>query len=121
MVAPSPRTVSYTHLDVYKRQTLFSNPHGLDIGAYDNEMYSCARDVALMSAYAMENETFRSIVSKESAQITVTRADGKPQVIDLQSTDRLLGTYEGACGIKTGYTEAAGNSFACLLYTSRCV
>ena len=76
------------------------------------EMYSCARDVALMSAYAMENETFRSIVSKESAQITVTRADGKPQVIDLQSTDRLLGTYEGACGIKTGYTEAAGNSFA---------
>ena len=93
-------------------ETLFSNPHGLDIGAYDNEMYSCARDVALMSAYAMENETFRSIVSKESAQITVTRADGKPQVIDLQSTDRLLGTYEGACGIKTGYTEAAGNSFA---------
>ena len=93
-------------------ETLFSNPHGLDIGAYDNEMYSCARDVALMSAYAMGNETFRSIVSKESAQITVTRADGKPQVIDLQSTDRLLGTYEGACGIKTGYTEAAGNSFA---------
>ena len=93
-------------------ETLFSNPHGLDIGAYDNEMYSCARDVALMSAYAMGNETFRSIVSKESARITVTRADGKPQVIDLQSTDRLLGTYEGACGIKTGYTEAAGNSFA---------
>ena len=57
-------------------ETLFSNPHGLDIGAYDNEMYSCARDVALMSAYAMGNETFRSIVSKESAQITVTRADG---------------------------------------------
>ncbi len=49
-------------------ETLFSNPHGLDIGAYDNEMYSCARDVALMSAYAMGNETFRSIVSKESAR-----------------------------------------------------
>lgn len=93
-------------------ETLFSNPHGLDIGAYDSEMHSCARDVALMCAYAMKNEAFRSIVAQESAQITVTRADGAPQVIDLESTDRLLGTYEGACGIKTGYTEAAGNSFA---------
>lgn len=93
-------------------ETLFSNPHGLDIGSYDNEMYSCARDVALMCAYAMKYDTFRSIVSKEKAQITVTRANGEPQVIDLASTDRLLGNYEGACGIKTGYTEAAGNSFA---------
>ena len=38
-------------------ETLFSNPHGLDIGAYDNEMYSCARDVA--PERAMKNETFR--------------------------------------------------------------
>lgn len=93
-------------------ETLFANPHGLDIGQYDNEMYSCARDVALMCAYAMKNETFRSVVAKESAQITVKRADGKPVVINLESTDKLLGTYEGACGVKTGYTEAAGNSFA---------
>ncbi|WP_304425928.1 D-alanyl-D-alanine carboxypeptidase family protein [uncultured Adlercreutzia sp.] len=93
-------------------ETLFANPHGLDIGEYDNEMYSCARDVALMCAKAMENETFRSIVAKETAQITVKHADGTPMVIDLTSTDILLGTYEGACGVKTGYTEAAGNSFA---------
>lgn len=92
--------------------TLFANPHGLDIGAYDNEMYSTAHDVALMCAYAMKNETFRDIVAQDKAQITVKRSSGKAFVIDLVSTDRLLGTYEGACGIKTGYTEQAGQSFA---------
>ena len=93
-------------------ETLFSNPHGLDIGEFDNEMYSCARDVALMSAHAMKNDTFRAIVALESAQLPVTRADGTETVIDVVSSDLLLGTYEGACGVKTGYTEAAGNSFA---------
>lgn len=92
--------------------TLFANPHGLDIGDYDNEMYSTAHDVALMCAYAMKNDTFRSIVGEERAQITVNRTGGKAVTIDLVSTDLLLGTYEGACGVKTGYTEAAGQSFA---------
>ncbi len=91
--------------------TLFSNPHGLDIGAYDNEMYSTARDVALMCAYAMKNETFRAIVAEPRAQITVNRA-GKAVTIDLTSTDLLLDSFEGACGVKTGYTEQAGQSFA---------
>lgn len=94
------------------KDSLFSNPHGLDIDEFDNEMYSTARDVAVMCAYAMKNETFRSIVAQPSAQISVTRADGQVAVLDLTSSDTLLGVYEGACGIKTGYTEAAGNSFA---------
>ena len=92
--------------------SLFSNPHGLDIDEFDNEMYSTAQDVAVMCAYAMKNDTFRSIVAKPSAQIAVTRADGQVATLDLTSSDMLLGVYEGACGIKTGYTEAAGNSFA---------
>lgn len=92
--------------------TLFANPHGLDIGDHDKEMYSTARDVGIMCAYAMQNETFRDIVSQERAQISVTRADGKVTTLDLTSTDLLLGTYEGACGIKTGYTGQAGQSFA---------
>lgn len=92
--------------------TLFANAHGLDIGQYDNEMYSTAHDVALMCQHAMKNETFRDIVAQDRAQITVKRASGDAFVIDLVSTDLLLGVYEGACGIKTGYTEQAGNSFA---------
>ncbi|MEC4184129.1 D-alanyl-D-alanine carboxypeptidase family protein [Adlercreutzia sp. R21] len=92
--------------------SLFANPHGLDIGEYDNEMYSTAHDVGLMCAYAMKNETFRSIVAQDKAQLAVTKPDGSTATIELTSTDLLLGAYEGACGIKTGYTEAAGNSFA---------
>lgn len=92
--------------------SLFANPHGLDIDEFDNEMYSTAGDVALMCAYAMENETFRSIVAQQTAQITVAKPDGQAVTLDLVSSDLLLGVYEGACGIKTGYTEAAGNSFA---------
>lgn len=92
--------------------SLFANPHGLDIGEFDDEMYSTAHDVALMCAYAMKNETFRAIVATPSAQLSVTKPDGEVAVIDLTSTDLLLEVYEGACGIKTGYTEKAGNSFA---------
>ncbi len=87
--------------------TLFDNPHGLDIGAYDNEMYSCAGRRGDHGAYAMGNETFRAIVGEGVPPIPVTRADGKPQHRP-SIHRRLLGTYEGAYGIKTGYTEAAG-------------
>ena len=92
--------------------TLFSNPHGLDVGEFDNEMYSTARDVAVMCAYAMKNETFRAIVAMPTAQLTVTKPDGATHIIDLTSSDLLLDSYEGACGIKTGFTDTAGYAFA---------
>ena len=92
--------------------SLFANAHGLDIGDYDVEMYSTARDVATISAYAMQNEVFRGIVSKDAYTMQVKKADGATASIDLKSTDRLIGSYEGACGIKTGYTESAGYCFA---------
>lgn len=92
--------------------SLFANPHGLDNGSHAADMHCSARDVAVMCCYAMENETFRSIVATEEAVIPVTRADGAAATVTLKSTDKLIGVYEGACGIKTGYTEAAGQSFA---------
>lgn len=92
--------------------SLFANPHGLDNGTHAADMHCSARDVAIMCRYAMENETFRSIVAAEDATIPVTRADGTAATVTLKSTDLLIGVYEGACGIKTGFTEAAGPSFA---------
>lgn len=99
-------------LELGMENSLFANPHGLDVGKYEAEMYSTARDVAAMSAYAMENETFRSIVSQDGALLNVTKADGTAASLELRSTDRLIGVYDGACGIKTGYTELAGYCFA---------
>lgn len=97
--------------DLGMNNSLFANPHGLDFGAYDEDMYSSAHDVALMCQAAMEYDVFRSIVATDSETITVTRS-GEQAHVKLESTDILLGTYEGACGIKTGYTEKAGECFA---------
>ena len=92
--------------------TIFANPHGLDFEKSVGDMPSTARDVATMAAYAMKNDTFRSIVSKDKATIQVTRADGSAASLELESTDELIGVYEGACGIKTGFTSLAGECFA---------
>lgn len=89
----------------------FGNPHGLDFDKYQGDFYSSAYDVSLMSRCAMESELFRSIVATPRTTITVTR-NGVETPLELVSTDLFLESYEGACGIKTGYTELAGNCFA---------
>lgn len=92
--------------------TRFSNPHGLDFGEWGNEeLYSTARDIATMASFAMENPTFREVVSGARESMTVER-NGSSTAINLEPTDELIGTYEDACGIKTGYTEKAGYCFA---------
>lgn len=91
--------------------TLFENPHGLDDGQWSGSLHSTAADVAKIAAHAMQDDTFRSIVSTDAAVIQVTR-DGEKVDITLESTDELLGVYDGACGIKTGFTDLAGSCFA---------
>lgn len=71
----------------------FVNPHGLP----DERHHTTARDLALISAAAMENETFRTIVS--------TRCYA-PR--GWYNKNKLLSSYEGACGVKTGYSMQAG-------------
>lgn len=75
--------------------THFVNPNGLD--APDH--YSTARDLAILAAYAMENPIFRQTVS--TRQITTGSRV-------LQNHNKLLWQLEGAEGVKTGYTKAAG-------------
>lgn len=77
------------------KNTHFSNPHGLD--APDH--YSCASDMAVLAAYAMENPVFAMTVSTKNVNIG-NRA--------LRNHNKLLWQVEGADGIKTGYTKAAG-------------
>lgn len=91
--------------------SVFRNPHGLDDGSWEGDHHSTARDVATMVRYAMQNETFRNSVNSATDVITVER-DGEETTLELESTDQLLGVYEGACGVKTGFTDAAGYCFA---------
>ena len=73
----------------------FVNPNGLD--APDH--YSTARDLAILSAYAMRNPIFATTVSCKSV---------KAGQRYLTNHNKLLWRLEGANGVKTGYTKAAG-------------
>lgn len=95
--------------------TNFTNPSGLP----DENHVTTAYDLGLMAQYAMGIEEFRDIVQNYTYQIPTTNK--KNEVRYLRSHNRLLyGTakinvdgktvpvkYEGANGIKTGYTNAA--------------
>lgn len=89
----------------------WTNPHGLDDGEFTSDQHSTARDVSKLSAYAMKNDLLRSITSQDIGSCHVIR-DGSPLDLQLETTDELLGVYEGALGIKTGFTDSAGNCFA---------
>ncbi len=77
------------------RNTHFENPNGLDSPGH----YSTARDLAVLAAYAMENPIFRKTVSTKSLMM------GQRY---LTNHNKLLWRVEGADGVKTGYTRAAG-------------
>ena len=73
----------------------FVNPHGLD--APDH--YSTAKDLAILAAEAMKNPIFATTVSAKSVSAANRR---------LTNHNKLLWRVEGANGVKTGYTKAAG-------------
>ena len=82
----------------------FVNPHGLP----DDEHYTTAFDLALISCYAMKNPVFKEIVSTKSIKIPFTTRDYDRLLIN---KNKLLKELEGATGIKTGYTKKAGRCF----------
>lgn len=93
--------------------TFFENAHGLDDEGYEGEQHSTAYDLGILSRVAMAMPAFRNTVAMLDATITVNRADGTLAEIALSSTDDMLRNgFEGACGIKTGYTALAGQCFA---------
>ena len=96
---------------VARMNTVFANAHGLDAGEFAGDHHSCAADVAKIVQYAMRDDSFRAAVGGGDATIQVVRA-GATADIFLESTDRFMDIYEPAIGVKTGFTELAGNSFA---------
>lgn len=80
--------------------TTFRNPHGLPAPGH----VSTAYDLALLARYALSHPVFREIVS--------TRYHSFPcppwGVYHLHNTNRLLWSYPGAEGVKTGTTSEAG-------------
>ena len=94
--------------------TNFLNPYG----AHDENHYSTAYDLALMSKYAMQNETFRTLVSTTSYTLPTTnkyekedRAFRNTNALLEYSTNQRADNYyyKYATGIKTGFTTPAKN------------
>lgn len=75
--------------------THFENPNGLDSPGH----YSTARDLAVLTAYALDNPIFAQTVSTKTVRAG-TRS--------LKNHNKMLWQYPGANGVKTGYTRAAG-------------
>lgn len=94
--------------------TNFVNPNG----AHDENHYSTAHDLALIAKYAMQNETFRTLVSTTSYKLPITNKYEKEDRL-FTTTNALLIVnnntradnyyYKYATGIKTGFTTPAGN------------
>ncbi len=78
----------------------FANTHGLDADGH----YTTAYDLALITSYALENETFREIVSTKNIKIT----NGNGENRYLKNKNKLLFTLDGCIGVKTGFTDDAG-------------
>lgn len=76
-------------------RTHFENPNGLDGEAH----YSTAADLARLTQYALKNSDFEDIVSTKSVRIGER---------SLTNHNKLLWSVDGAIGVKTGYTKAAG-------------
>lgn len=83
------------------KDTHFSNPHGLD---GDGTHYSSAYDMALLTRYAMGNETFRKIFGTKTYQSKVWDYPWK------NKHKLVTSMYEYATGGKTGFTKKAGRT-----------
>ncbi|WP_241781978.1 D-alanyl-D-alanine carboxypeptidase family protein [Paenibacillus sp. DMB5] len=82
------------------KNTHFANPHGLDAEGH----YSSANDLAVLTAYALHNPVFKEIVGTQEKT-----ADNPYEKWDYKwaNKNKMLRLYEGADGVKTGYTKKA--------------
>jgi len=79
--------------------THFVNPHGLD----EEGHYTSAADLAVLAEYALQNPVFAELVASEV--VYIPGPDGQRKI---ETSNKLLGSYDGATGVKTGWTDDAG-------------
>lgn len=85
-------------LELGLSSTHFVTPHGLD----NDEHYTTAFELAVITNYALKNETFRKFVGTKSITITINNYSKT-----LTNTNELLGYLDGVYGVKTGFTNGA--------------
>ena len=84
--------------------THFDNPHGLDSQTH----YTSAKDLAILTAYCMQNPDFCEIWSTRSIRIPLSDTEAPDHARTLYNHNRLLVSYPPCVGGKTGYTMRCG-------------
>jgi len=82
----------------------FVTPHGLDAP----EHYTTAYDLALISAYALTNRDFQEIVRTKKHSAPWAGHDYNRVIVN---KNKLLNSFEGCDGVKTGFTKRAGRCY----------
>ncbi|MFJ3969648.1 D-alanyl-D-alanine carboxypeptidase family protein [Streptomyces parvus] len=80
------------------KNTRFDSFDGIGNGSN----YSTPRDLTKIASKAMKNSTFRSVVKTKSTKQKVTTKNGGYRYMSWTNTNKLLGSYSGATGVKTG-------------------
>lgn len=78
--------------------THFVTPHGLD----NDEHFTTAYELAIITNYALQNETFRTLVGTKNYTVSING-----NFKNLSNTNELLGNLSGVYGVKTGFTNCA--------------
>ncbi len=81
--------------------THFVNPHGLD----HEEHYTTAYDLALITRAALGDDRLAKIFATYKKSLPF---DGEPNKRLAVNHNKLLKSYEGAIGVKTGFTKKTG-------------
>lgn len=89
--------------------THFVTPSGL----HDDKHYSTAEDMAALTRVALKNPDFLTICSSKNAQLEF---GNPPYKRWLKNSNKMLQSYEGTIGVKTGFTDEAGR---CLVSAAR--
>ncbi|MEU0477156.1 D-alanyl-D-alanine carboxypeptidase family protein [Streptomyces olivaceus] len=76
---------------------------------------SSARDLATLALHSMKNQTFANVVKTQTYEAEAPAANGNTRYYTWYNTNQLLGSYDGAIGVKTGTTTQAG---PCLVFAA---
>ncbi|GAA3371487.1 serine hydrolase [Streptomyces antimycoticus] len=93
-----------------------TNYDSFDGVSADSDNYSTPHDLAQLTRRAMDNATFDTVVKSVSTEQEAPAANGHTRYYSWDNTNQLLGSYQGAIGVKTGTTTPAG---PCLVFAAK--
>lgn len=85
-------------IEIGLTSTHFVTPHGLD----NDDHYTTAYELAILTNYALNNDIFKKYVGTKTQTITINSSSKT-----LNNTNELLGYLDGVYGVKTGFTNGA--------------